>query len=388
MHLTDLSLTDFRSYREAVVRLEPGVSTFLGANGQGKTNLVEAVAYLATLSSHRVASDAALVRQGADRSVVRAKVVRGDRALLIDLEIVPGKANRVRLGRAPVKRASDLLGLVKVVRFVPEDLSLVKGGPDERRRFLDELLVQFTPGVAGVLADYERVVKQRSALLKSAAKLTGRSREAALGSLEVWDDKAAELGGRITAARLGLVERLRGTVPPAYGAVAAADGAVTRLTYQARVELPAGQAAGDAAAASGGSGLAAQITAVLKAAMTSGRSQEIERGLTLWGPHRDDLALELNGLPARGYASHGESWSLALALRLGSYELLRRDLEGDPILILDDVFAELDTKRRSALAQLTAGAEQVLVTAAVAQDVPAELVGAVYRVAGGEVTRG
>ncbi|MDR1798282.1 MAG: DNA replication and repair protein RecF, partial [Bifidobacteriaceae bacterium] len=245
MHLTDLALTDFRSYHEVVLRPTEGVTTLLGSNGQGKTNLVEAIAYLATLSSHRVATDAALVRQGADRAIVRAKIARDERAVLVELEIVPGKSNRVRLNRAPAKRAADLLGVVKVARFVPEDLALVKGGPDERRRLLDELLVQMTPRLAGVMSDYDRVLRQRSALLKSAGQLTGRSREAALASMDVWDDKAAQLGGEITAARLGLVDRLAAVVPGIYGRVANSAADAARLTYRPSVQVE-GVAAADA----------------------------------------------------------------------------------------------------------------------------------------------
>jgi DNA replication and repair protein RecF len=369
VHLTDLALTDFRSHREAVVRLGPGVTTFTGANGQGKTNLVEAVAYLATLSSHRAGADQALVRQGADKAVVRARLARGARAAVVSLEIVPGQANRAFLGRAKVKPA-DLLGVTRAIAFVPEDLALVKGPPEGRRRYLDELALQLRPSLAGVLADYDRVVRQRAALLKTLAGLTGQQRRDGIGGLEVWDGQAAALGGAITAQRLALTAQLGPLVDAAYRGLAGRGTAA--VEYKASVAATVDDAAGD-------------VTAKLLSAMADGRAREIERGASLYGPHREDLALSLGGLPARGYASHGESWSLALALRLGAFAVIRAELDDDPILILDDVFAELDQDRRRALTGLVEGVEQVLVTAAVADDVPEGLTDRWYTVGSGSV---
>ncbi|MDR2373910.1 MAG: DNA replication/repair protein RecF [Bifidobacteriaceae bacterium] len=369
MHLTDLALTDFRSHADVSVRLEPGVTTFAGPNGQGKTNLVEAVAYLATLSSHRTAADQALVRQGAAKAIIRARLARGRRAASVSLEIRPGQANRALLGRAKVK-PSALLGVTRAVAFVPEDLALVKGGPELRRRLLDELAVQLRPSLAKVLADYDKVIRQRSALLKRLAALPAQARREQSEELEVWDGPAAALGAAIMAQRLRLTAALAGPVADFYGRLA--SGGEAAVEYRPSVAV---------------SDDVAQIEGSLREAMAAARQREIERGATLHGPHREDLVLALNGLPARGYASHGESWSLALALRLGSFAVIRAELGDDPILILDDVFAELDSQRRQALTGLVEGVEQVLVTAAVREDVPAGLTDRWHTVADGRVTR-
>jgi len=368
MYVRRLELVDFRSYPRVVVDLEPGAGIFVGPNGVGKTNLVEALGYLATLSSHRVALDAPLVRVGASRAVVRALVVHSGRELVVELQIEPGKANKARLGRAPATRARDILGALRLVLFAPEDLALVRGDPDGRRRFLDDLLVARQPRFAGVRADYERVLKQRNALLRS-AYLTRRVRGSGgdLSTLDVWDAHLAQHGAQLWAARLELVAALAPLVGSAYEAVAAGRGAA-RISYASKTE------AGD------------ELEKVLAAALRESRPSEVERGVTLVGPHRDDLALLLGELPAKGYASHGESWSFALALRLAAYELLRAD-GVEPVLVLDDVFAELDSGRRERLAQLVAGADQVLVTCAVDADVPAQLRGARYAVSEGEVRR-
>ncbi|MFC9328327.1 DNA replication/repair protein RecF [Kitasatospora sp. NPDC057015] len=374
MHVAHLSLADFRSYPRAEVPLDPGVTAFVGPNGQGKTNLVEAIGYVATLGSHRVATDAPLIRLGAERAVVRTSITAGTRSTLVELEITPGKANRARINRSDNVRPRDVLGLLRTVLFAPEDLSLVKGDPGERRRFLDELLTARAPRLAGVRQDYERVLKQRNALLKTAAmaRRAGGGKAADLSTLEVWDGHLARAGAELTAFRLQLVAALQPLVRQAYDQLAPGGGE-TVLEYRSSFEgeLPASRE---------------QAEEQLLAAMVAARKQEIERGLTLVGPHRDELLLRLGPLPAKGYASHGESWSFALALRLASYELLRAD-GGEPVLILDDVFAELDARRRDRLAELVAGGEQVLVTAAVADDVPKALAGARYAVADGAVRR-
>jgi DNA replication and repair protein RecF len=396
MHVAHLSLADFRSYARAEVPLGPGVTAFVGPNGQGKTNLVEAVGYVAALGSHRVAGDAPLVRQGAERAVVRAAVVRDDRQTLVELELNPGRANRARINRSDNVRPRDVLGLLRTVLFAPEDLALVKGDPGDRRRFLDDLLVARAPRLAGVRQDYERVLKQRNALLKSAAtarRAAGRSVD--LSTLDVWDDHLARAGSELTARRLELVAALGPLVSRAYAELAG-PGAETVLEYRSSA-LPEGESA--AAAPKD----AAEAHRLLLEALGRSRKQELERGVTLVGPHRDDLTLRLGTLPAKGYASHGESWSYALALRLASYELLRIDElgpeaartadgslpegPGGPVLILDDVFAELDSKRRERLASLVSGGEQVLVTAAVPEDVPAQLSGVRFSVRDGLVER-
>ena len=429
MHVSRLSLTDFRSYEQVDVELEPGVTALVGPNGQGKTNLVEAIGYVATLGSHRVATDAALVRAGAPRAVVRLRAVRGDRQSLVELEINPGRANRAQLNRAPVRRARDVLGILRTVLFAPEDLALVKGDPDGRRRFLDELAVQVAPRMAGVLADYERVLRQRGALLKTAgaarrgSRARGGSRDGDGGSaapdlrtLDVWDARLAQIGAEVLALRVALVDELRPHVAAAYAQVSDGQGDAV-LGYRSSLVAAAGEdepgpGAAARAARAGGPGVTTtdvphlgDSTALLEAqlleAMSRMRSQEIDRGVSLVGPHRDDLVLTLGGLPAKGYASHGESWSFALALRLASYQLLTHgspDSDGspglagweegsEPVLILDDVFAELDARRRGRLARLVAAAEQVVVTAAVAEDVPEELDGARLDVMGGQVRR-
>ncbi|MEU1687300.1 DNA replication/repair protein RecF [Micromonospora sp. NPDC005707] len=375
MYVRRLELVDFRSYERVGVDLEPGPNVLVGANGVGKTNLVEALGYVATLDSHRVATDAPLVRMGASSAVIRCAVVHEGRELLIELEIVPGKANRARLGRSPARRARDVLGALRLVLFAPEDLELVRGDPAERRRYLDDLLVTRQPRYAGVRADYERVVKQRNALLRTAylARKTGGSRGGDLSTLAVWDTHLAHHGAELLAGRLELVAALTPHVAKAYDAVAAGRGAAG-IAYRPSVELP--ESTTDRAA----------LVEALGAALTASRSAEIERGTTLVGPHRDDLALTLGPLPAKGYASHGESWSYALALRLAGYDLLRAD-GIEPVLVLDDVFAELDAGRRERLAELVGGASQLLVTCAVDDDVPATLRGTRYAVGEGTVRR-
>ncbi len=376
MHLTRLALTDFRCYAAADVRLAAGVSTFTGANGQGKTNLVEAAAYAATFASHRVAADAPLIRLGAQRAILRAAVAGASRDSLIEIEVNPGKANRVRLNKVPVPRPREVLGTLRCVLFAPEDLTMVKGDPDQRRRFLDDLLVATRPRYAGVRSDYERVVRQRTALLKSA-----RARGGAVPSaLEAWDEQLIRAGSELTAGRMALVSAIAPRVTSAYGQVAG-EANETQISYRLAFKVGQQNQDEDGAAAVPG---ADQLAAELRGALARVRGPELERGVCLVGPHRDELELRIGELPARGYASHGESWSLALALRLAAFELLRADGE-DPVLLLDDVFAELDDGRRDRLARLVAGAEQVLITAAVSDDVPARLDGARFAVRDGEV---
>jgi DNA replication and repair protein RecF len=367
LYVAHLSLHDFRSYDDLEVDLEPGVTSFVGRNGQGKTNIVEAIDYLSRLASHRVAADQPLVRQGATQAVVRAAVVRDERRAVLEVEINPGKSNRARINRADLPRARELLGLVRTVLFAPDDLALVKGDPSERRRFADDLLVLQSPRYSGTRADYDRVLKQRNSLLKT-ARVRGAPVGSMLSTLEVWDERLARLGAEIMAARAHLVDELTPLLGKAYEAVArGASRDDATMAYKPSFEVEGG------------------YEAALLAEIGRRRQDELDRGLSLVGPHRDDLVCSLGDLPVKGYASHGEGWSFALAMRLASYELLRSTGD-DPVLILDDVFAELDAGRRSQLADLVSGAEQVLVTAAVPEDIPDSLRGRRFDVAEGRVT--
>jgi len=367
VYVRHLQLGSFRSWERVDLALGPGPTVFVGRNGEGKTNLVEAVGYLATMGSHRVSSDAPLVRHGDAQAVVRAALRRDDRELLVEIEINPGRANRVRINRGPQPRPRELLGVVRTVLFAPEDLALVRGDPTERRRFLDELLVTRTPRLAGVRSDYDRVLKQRNALLKTARLARGK----AIETLDVWDGHLTDVGGQLLAARLQLVTDLAPHMGSAYADVAGTDAVPAGLGYSSTVPL-----AGDGAALQPGAALptAAELTAAMRERVAERRNDELDRGMTLVGPHRDDLVIHLGPAPAKGFASHGESWSLALGLKLATFALLRADGE-DPILILDDVFATLDAQRRAALATVARSAEQTLITAAVVDDVPPELRG-------------
>lgn len=375
MFVDHLSLADFRSYPEVELELSAGVCTFVGANGQGKTNLVEAVEYLSTASSHRVSQDQPLVRFGAERAVVRARVRAGiedDRALILELEICPGRANRAKLNRTPLPRARELVGVLRTVVFSPEDLAVIKTDPSERRRFLDQLITTRWPRMAGVRADYDKVLRQRTALLKA---ISGRGHRPAdpnaESTLEVWDEQLARLGAELLSARLDTLRDMWPHVAQAYRDIAPTNN---DAHHNYRTSVPLSEVAERA-----------ELVEVLHAEMQRRRSEEIARGLSLVGPHRDDIDFFLGDLPAKGYASHGESWSYALALRLGAFALLQDD-GIEPVLVLDDVFAELDQQRRQRLADSVAGAEQVLITAAVAGDVPESLAGRRWQVSTGKVT--
>ncbi|HET7760991.1 MAG TPA: DNA replication/repair protein RecF [Phycicoccus sp.] len=410
MHVRHLSVADFRSYPSAELPLEAGITTLVGLNGQGKTNLVEAIGYLASLSSHRVATDAPLVRFGAERAVVRGAIVRDGRETIVELEITPGRANRARLNKTPC-RPREVLGTLRTVLFAPEDLALVKGEPSERRRFLDDLLVARQPRWSGVRSDYDRIVRQRGALLKSAAPQLGRrgrggrggrvavgsagvgggeaagrdpaeETASALHTLSVWDGQLAAVGSQLLYARLRLLRDLGPYLAKAYDEVSAGQSDA-RVAYRSSL-----REATAARIAAGEVPEVAELHDEMLASLAEVRGQEVERGVCLVGPHRDDVVLTLGELPAKGYASHGESWSFALGLRLAAFQLLRHDLGDDPVLVLDDVFAELDAGRRERLAGLVADCEQVLVTAAVPDDVPAALRGRTYAVTLGEVTTG
>ena len=387
MIVEQLSLVDFRNYAVADVTLGPGPNVFIGRNGQGKTNLAEAIAFFATLGSHRVSNDAPMVRDGADAAIIRARLAHGERKVLLEAQVNRQGSNKARVNGAPVK-TSELPRYAQVVLFAPEDLQIVRGDPSSRRRFADQLLIQRSPRMSAVLGDYDRVLKQRTALLKS-ARARG-IRGDALSTLDVWDDKLVALGTQVIDARLALARELATPLAAAYAAIAGADhrpelewalsvqgddpeeGAALHQAHEPELDTAASAPASTAD--------------MFRAALAARRTAELDRGLTLVGPHRDDLVLRVRGLPVKGYASHGESWSVALALRLASAELLRAESRlGDPVLILDDVFAELDTDRRARLADLVAGYEQVVVTAAVEQDVPPGLRARVVRVEAGQI---
>lgn len=359
MYVRHLGLTDYRSWAHVELELGPGRTVFVGPNGFGKTNLVEALWYCATLGSHRVASDAPLIRAGAQRAIVSSIVVNEGRELAVDLEITSGRANKARLNRSPVRSPREILGVLRAVLFSPEDLALVRGDPGERRRYLDELATTRRPAIAGVRADYEKVVRQRTALLKTAAGARYRGDRSVLDTLDVWDGHLAAHGAALIAARIALVEQLHPEVQKAYQLLAPSSRPAA-IRYRSSVE---------AIANAPGLESVEFYEAALLDGLARRRDAELDRGVCLVGPHRDDLELWLGDQPAKGFASHGESWSMALALRLGAYELLRSD-GVDPVLLLDDVFAELDTARRQALATVAGEAEQVLVTAAVGEDIP------------------
>lgn len=357
MYIRHLGLRDFRSWAYADLELQPGRTVFVGPNGYGKTNLIEALWYSATLGSHRVATDGPLVRMGASRAMVSTIVVKEGRECAVDLEIAAGRANKARLNRSPVRSPREIAGVLRAVLFAPEDLALVRGDPAERRRYLDDLATVRRPRVAAVRSDYDKVLRQRTALLKTASGARQRGDRGVLDTLDVWDGRLAAHGAELMAARIDLVSQLAPEVAKAYQLVAPGPRAAS-IGYRASIDCGI-DALGDARS----------LEATLLEALSRRRDAELDRGMCLVGPHRDDLELQLGDQPTKGFASHGESWSMALALRLGSYELLRAE-GSDPVLLLDDVFAELDLARRQALAAATASAEQVLVTAAVAADVP------------------
>ncbi|UVO11719.1 DNA replication/repair protein RecF [Mycobacterium sp. SVM_VP21] len=360
MYVRHVGLRDFRSWAHVDLELEPGATVLVGPNGFGKTNLVEALWYSSTLASHRVATDAPLIRSGATRAVVSTIVVNEGRELAVDLEIAVGRANKVRLNRAPVRHAREVVGVLRAVLFAPEDLALVRGDPGERRRYLDELASVRRPRIAGVRADYAHVLRQRTALLKSAPGALHRGDRAVLDTLDVWDSQLALHGAELMAARIDLVNQLAPEVEKAYQLLAPGTRTAA-VAYRPKLEIPVGAE----------NQCAVELQEALLAELARRRSAELERGVCLVGPHRDELELRLGDRPVKGFASHGESWSMALALRLASYELLRSE-GAEPVLLLDDVFAELDAARRRALAGVAASAEQVLITAAVADDIPAD----------------
>ena len=390
MLVKHISLANFRNYETADVSFSPGVNLLVGPNGQGKTNLVEAIRYLSTLSSHRVAGYLPLIRHAQpeiEQAVIRVLANHDSRDALLEVELNRSSPNRARINKANATRLRDVLGYVNTVTFAPEDLDIIKKDPSNRRAFIDELLVQVSPRFSGVFTDYERVLKQRNTLLRTARQTSAKG--TALSTLDAWDESLVKFGAEIVAARVALVERLRPLLTAAYQSIAIANNEPRILTKSSLVGATVADEDDAAALDNIESSNVTEVEVLFRAKLARIRQNELDRGITMVGPHRDDLVLMLSDLPAKGYASHGESWSFALALRLASISLLRTETRsGDPILILDDVFAELDAGRRSRLAELVAGNEQVIITAAVGDDVPVELKARVFKVAAGEVSDG
>jgi DNA replication and repair protein RecF len=362
MRINKLALTNFRSYNSLELELQPGVITFIGDNGSGKTNIAESLIYLAFLSSHRVSNNVPLISLGNQQAIIRAEVQREDRTLQIDLEINANKANRARINANPTRSQREILGAIQIVYFSPEDLDLVRGEPGTRRDFLDRLLITRTPRLAGVITDYERVIKQRNALLKT---------RTSAAALVPWNEQLIKLGAELTAERIALIEALNPYVGQNYANLNETKPA--SISYKCSTEGVT-------------KNIDENITALTKR-LDEVAYQEIERGVSLIGPHRDDLHLQLGDFPAKGYASHGESWSMAISLRIGSFNLLKSE-GASPILILDDVFAELDTSRRIQLMSATKIAEQTFITAAVESDLPTELLTQKFYVIPGVVKKG
>jgi DNA replication and repair protein RecF len=373
MHVISLTAVDFRSYSFVEINLEPGVTTFIGSNGQGKTNLVEAISYCSTLSSHRVSQDLPLVKADQPRAIVRTGVKYQDRTNWLEVEIWPSKTNKAKLNGSDCKKTKDILGILQTITFSPEDLILVKGDPGQRRYFLDELLVQKSSSYAGIKTDYERVLKQRNALLKSAGPARRNNLDSVLATLDIWNEQLINFGSQIILARHQIINELLPYVSKSYAELAPSSKALN-ITYLPNVSAE-NMTLND-------------LVTAMKQKLQERQQDELDRGLTLVGPHRDDLEIMIGELPAKGYASHGESWSVALALRLASFDLLKATSPaGDPVLILDDVFAELDVARRNQLILRVKNVEQVLITAAVAEDVPKELVGNKLYVNNGKVEK-
>jgi DNA replication and repair protein RecF len=385
MFVKRVRLTNFRNYKTTEVELSSGVNLLHGPNGQGKTNLVEAVNFFASLSSHRVAGTTPLIKQGESTAIISLELAHQDRELLLEFELNAETPNRARLNKSPVAKPKDILGHLSSVIFAPEDLDIVKRDPTNRRAFIDQLIIQFSPRMLGVYSDYERVLKQRNTLLKS-ARATGTKGDA-LSTLSAWDESLVKLGSEIVSARVVIAEKLTPGLVSNYQAIAKSNNEPRMFIKSSILESTTLDPDETEDAEYLETSDREQIAQLFREKLERLRPKELERGITLVGPHRDDLVLILGSLPAKGYASHGESWSYALALRLASLEILKAESKlGDPILILDDVFAELDADRRAKLAELVQGNEQVIITAAVIEDVPETLTAKTFSVVAGEIT--
>jgi DNA replication and repair protein RecF len=359
--ITNLNLNNYRSYTTLDLTLEPGVSIFVGKNGEGKTNIAEAVLYLTFLSSHRASGNTPLIKLGNQSAYIRAKVKYPEREILVELEINSDKANRAKVNQNQVRSQKEIFGIVQTIYFSPEDLDIVRGDPSERRRFIDQLLTLRSPRIAGVISDYERAVKQRNSLLKT---------RASTDALSPWDKQVAELGGELITLRMLALDELKPIFNQVYKGIS--DTKPAEIVYKSSIENPSLNQV--------------ENSEKIMERLVNNRGAELDRGLTLTGPHRDDLLLILGDHLVKGYASHGESWSIALSLKLATYNLLKSD-GLSPILILDDVFSELDEERRERLAEIAKGAEQTIITVAVENDLPKSITGTKYLVRAGMVSK-
>lgn len=399
MYVSDLALHNFRSYEDQVVSLSPGVNVIVGFNGVGKTNVVEALGYLSTLHSHRVANDQALIHVGKDKALVRTKVVNNSRALVLEMEFSTQTPKAAKINKGKVK-PRELLGIIKSVLFAPEDIDLVRSDPSGRRNFIDDIIFQLRPHLAEVKSDYEKILKQRSALLKRAGSIIKKGKKVDLSALDVWNQQLARNGAVLISARAKIIENLRPFVNTFYQEVSKSTS-VARIDYLCSLEREEGTeisqpldfAISEQTQKENDSKRLEQEKEIQKEKEVFYRfievikkiqPKEIERGQCLVGPHRDDLRLVIGKHPAKGFASHGESWSYALALRLAQWQVLRR--EEEPILMLDDVFAEIDNKRRNQLAKLVKEAEQVIITAAVFEDLPEIKEAKIFKVTPGKIS--
>jgi DNA replication and repair protein RecF len=359
--ISNLNLTNYRSYSTLDLILKPGISIFVGKNGEGKTNIAEAILYLTFLSSHRASGNTPLIKLGNQSAYIRAKVKYPEREILVELEINSDKANRAKVNQNQVRSQKEIFGIVQTIYFSPEDLDIVRGDPSERRRFIDQLLTLRSPRVAGVISDYERAVKQRNSLLKT---------RASIDALNPWDKQVAELGGELITLRMSALDELQPLFNQVYKGISESKPA--QIIYKSSIENPTLNQS--------------ENSEKILERLVNNHSAELERGLTLTGPHRDDLPLILGEHLVKGYASHGESWSIALSLKLATYNLLKSD-GLSPILILDDVFSELDEERRERLVEIAKKAEQTIITVAVENDLPKSIMGNKYLVKSGAVSK-
>ena len=361
MLITNLNLANYRSYTTLDLQLESGVSIFVGKNGEGKTNIAESILYLTFLNSHRASGNIPLIKLGNQSAYIRAKIKYPEREILVELEINGEKANRAKVNQNPVRSQKEIFGIVQTIYFSPEDLDIVRGDPSERRRFIDQLLTLRSPRIAGVISDYERAVKQRNSLLKT---------RASTDALSPWDKQVAELGGELITLRMLALDELKPIFNQVYKDIS--DTKPAEIVYKSSIENPSLNQD--------------ENSEKIMERLINNRGAELDRGLTLTGPHRDDLLLILGDHLVKGYASHGESWSIALSLKLATYNLLKSD-GLSPILILDDVFSELDEERRERLAKIAKGADQTIITVAVENDLPKSITGTKFLVRAGMVSK-